>query len=503
MSERDLTGAGRAHRGAASSSRGRAPTPAPSEVPQYSYVWLLYVVAAVAAVGLAFAVFKLHYSFGQAPHRIVKLLAGASLFVIVFFRPRIALFAWLLAMPIGEWLPATGIPGVNGPNLLFIIMLFSWVIPRILRGEKLAVRTRIAIPLAVYIAVLFLSVFRAAAAPPGGASYDLVRMLKTVWQGGIGFAIYFVVANTVKDEKEVSNLLVTLGVGCGMGALIAMRQYMGTDSTRRIAGSLGDINDLAAYFAMCASMLVGLGFASGAFSRVKGLVIWGSAALTSVAVLLPKSRGGFVGVACGIGYLAYMTGKKAFIGFLIVLALSPFWAPGFVKDRIAETRVDSIEASLVGDPTDRLDPSAGVRLEIWGIVLRASMRSPIIGYGYGTVPYLTRGSLNRPFSAHSLYFGTLGETGLVGLVILFWLISACARSGMELRRLASSRLNKGLATGFLAALAALLVANVFGQRFAHISIAGTFFFIAGLVDRSIMFERAARAPEGAKGEFAS
>lgn len=501
MTARSPSGTSRSHRGAASSRRP-APAPSPSEVPQYSYAWLLYVLAGVAAIGLAFAVFKLHYSFGQAPHRIVKLLVGVALFTIVFFKPRIALYAWLLAMPIGEWLPATGIPGVNGPNLLFMIMLFSWIVPRILRGERLMVRTRIALPLAAYVAVLALSVVRAAVAPPAGASYEFVRMLKTVWQGGLGFAVYFVVANTVEDEREIRNLLVTLGMGCSVGALIALRQYAGTASTRRIAGALGDINDLAAYFAMCASMLVGLVFSSRAFGRLKALVIWASAALSCVAVALPKSRGGFLGVACGVGYLAHMIGRKTFIVFLIVLALSPLWAPGFVRERVAETRMDSVAADLVGDPSDRLDPSAGVRLEIWSIVLRSWIRSPIVGYGYGTVPYLTQDRLTRPFSAHSLYFGTMGEAGLVGLVALFWLLNACLRSGLELRRIATSPLTRGLATSFLAAFVALLVANVFGQRFEHISIAGTFFFIAGLVDRSILFERTARAPEGARGELA-
>ena len=68
-------------------------------------------MVAVAAVGLAFAIFRLNYSFGQAPHRIVKMLAGVALLTVVLFRPRVALYAWLLAVPIGEWLPATGIPG--------------------------------------------------------------------------------------------------------------------------------------------------------------------------------------------------------------------------------------------------------------------------------------------------------------------------------------------------------------------------------------------------------
>ncbi|MEA3409717.1 MAG: O-antigen ligase family protein, partial [Candidatus Eisenbacteria bacterium] len=153
-----------------------------------------------------------------------------------------------------------------------------------------------------------------------------------------------------------------------------------------------------------------------------------------------------------------------------------------------ETTVESLEAGLVGDTTDRLDPSAGVRLDIWRIVAKKSLKSPIVGYGYAAVPYLTAGELSRPFSAHSLYFETLGETGLVGLVVLFWLLFACLRSGRELLRVASTRTSRGLAVAFIGATVALILANVFGERFTHISIAGTYFFLAGLVDRSIAIE---------------
>ena len=89
------------------------PGPAPSEVPQYGYGWLVYVGAALAAIVLSFVIYKLHYTYGQAPHRIVKMLIGALVVLLVFFRPTVALHAWLLAMPIGEWLPASGIPGTS------------------------------------------------------------------------------------------------------------------------------------------------------------------------------------------------------------------------------------------------------------------------------------------------------------------------------------------------------------------------------------------------------
>jgi O-antigen ligase len=184
-----------------------------------------------------------------------------------------------------------------------------------------------------------------------------------------------------------------------------------------------------------------------------------------------------------------MMSKKAFIVFLLVLLASPLWAPGFVKDRVLETEIDSVEAQITGDVTDRLDPTAAVRLEIWSIVLREVAKRPVFGYGFGSVPMLTVGHLGTAFSAHSLYLETLGDTGLIGLVILVWLLTACVRSGFELTRRATTPLTRGLAVGFVAATAVLVLANVFGQRFLHRSIAGSYFVLAGLVERAILIEK--------------
>ena len=467
--------------------RRPAPVPGPSEVPQYSYGWAVYVLAGLLALAMAYLIFKLHYTYGQAPHRIIKMLVGFVVLLLVVFRSRFALYVWLLAIPMGEWLPATGIPGVNGPNLLIVVMMLSWIVPRIMQGQRVLSRTRLSGPIAAYLALLVFSLARGWLFPPG-PGYDGFQMMKSVWQIVLGFVVYFAVANVVVDRKQISGLLVTFAVGSTVGALIAVRQFLGAGFDARVGGAIGDINDLGAYFAVTASALFGLFLTSRAFTGFRKWLIGVSALLAGFGVMIPKSRGGYVGVAAGVGVITYLIDKRAVVVFAVILALSPVWAPDFVQDRVAETTVDSLEAGLLGDATDRLDPSAGVRLEIWRIIAKKSLESPIIGHGYAAVPYLTAGELSRPFSAHSLYFATLGETGLIGLVVLAWLISACVASGRELLRVASSPGSRGLAIAFLGATVALLVANVFGQRFTHISIAGTYFFLAGLVDRSIAIE---------------
>ncbi len=470
----------------------------PSQVPQYSYGWLMPVLGALLAFALAFAVFKLHYTYGQAPHRIVKMMIGMVLVMFVFFKPKFAIHAWLLAMPVGEWLPSSGIPGLNGPNLLFIVLFLSWVVPRIMAGEQIMVRTRIGMPLALFVALLLLSAVHGILFPPG-SGYEPVAMMKAVWQSILGFSIYFIVANTVKDEKEVRNLLITLAAGAILGGVIAVRQYVASGDASRIAGALGDVNDLAAYFAMVAAFLIPVATVPGTFSFLRRIVLLGSAGLATLTAFMPKSRGAYIGLGLAVLYLSNRISKKALVVVLVVLALSPVWAPDSLKDRVAETRSSDFEMSLTGDVTDRLDPSSAVRLEIWGVVMREFIRSPIIGHGYASVPYLTYGKLDRPWSAHSLYVETAGEMGLIGLAALAWLFIACIKSGHELFRVAKSPLGKRLAIGFLASTVALLVTNAFGQRLTHISIAGTYFFAAALIDRNILLERENHANEARKG----
>jgi O-antigen ligase len=329
-------------------------------------------------------------------------------------------------------------------------------------------------------------------------------MLKSVWQSAIGLGVYFVVVNTVSTREQTRNLLVSFAIGCSLAAFIAFREFVQAGGAKRIAGSLGDINDLGAYFAMCVSVLAGLAFASGAFRGWRRLAVWAATALAFAGVAFPKSRGGFLGAAAGLGATTYLTNRRATIIFLIVAAASPLWAPGFVKERVAETRVvESVESSAWEDQYAGLDPNVTVRFDIWKAALAATVRSPIVGYGYAAVPYLTAPVLDRPYSAHSLYVETAAQSGIVGLTVLFWLISACVRSGRELLALASDSATRGLAVGFLAGTLAIMLACVFGQRLTHTVVAGTFFFLAGLVDRSIAFERAALAPAVAETEHAS
>jgi O-antigen ligase len=486
MAQRDLQN--RVQRGP-----GRLP---PAEVPQYSYSWLPYLLCGLLALLLAFVITRLNYGHGQAPHRIIKMIVGVAFVAFTVLRPKLALHLWILAMPVAAWLPVTGIPGLNGVNLLFVVAVLGWVMPWLTNREPLLPPARITAPLVLYIVVLFASAFRTILFPPEGTSYAASDLLLRVWQRVPALGIYFVVLGSVRTEKRMKALMNTFALSMIVAALIAVRQFIATpeESARRIGAGMNP-NDFAAYVAMCGTALLAYVFYSGAFRGLKRAIIWTGAALASIAVLLPKSRGGYLGFAGGLAALTYLFSRKAFFVFLIIMLASPLWVPGFVKERVMETEVDSVEAQIAGDVTDRLDPSAAVRIDIWGIVIREVAHRPFFGYGFGAVPRLTVGEIGRPFSAHSLYFETLGDMGLIGFAALLWLLVACVRSGFDLMRRATTPMSKGLSIGFIAASVVMLLTNVFGQRFLHRSIAGSYFLLAGLVDRSILMERRAASTE--------
>ncbi|MFH1502396.1 MAG: O-antigen ligase family protein [Candidatus Eisenbacteria bacterium] len=472
--------------------------PPPGEVPQYSYAWVPYVLGGIAALALAIVITRLNYGYAQAPHRIVKMILGASFLAFTVFRPKLALHLWLLAMPVAAWLPVTGIPGLNGVNLLFIVALVGWVGPWFMSGQRLLPRTRIGPALAFYIVVLFASVIRTILFPPEGTEFGPTELLLRVWQRVPALAIYYVAVGSTRDYDRIRSLIGTFAVSTGIAALIAFRQFATTPDVRRVGGGMNP-NDFAAYVGMCATALIAHVFTSSAFTRTRRLVLWVAAGLASIAVLLPKSRGGYVGFAGGLSAVTFLMSKKAFIVFLLVLIASPLWAPGFVKDRVLETEVESMEAQISGDVTDRLDPSAAVRIEVWRIVLSEVAARPVFGFGFGSVPMLTLDRMGTPFSAHSLYFETLADMGLIGVAALAWLLVACTRSGFELARRATTPLTRGLAVGFIAATVVLLLTNVFGQRFLHRSIAGSYFVLAGMVDRSVLLEKDAAAHRHEEG----
>src|SRR5437867_1086607 len=98
----------------------------------------------VAALGALLALLLvalfvvLDYHFGQAPHRLVKILVGVGLMVGIVVQPRVGLFLIPVITPFLPWIPPLDVPGVNPLNVLLGSVFLTWVFHRVLqRGPVL------------------------------------------------------------------------------------------------------------------------------------------------------------------------------------------------------------------------------------------------------------------------------------------------------------------------------------------------------------------------------
>jgi probable O-glycosylation ligase (exosortase A-associated) len=147
-------------------------------------------------------------------------------------------------------------------------------------------------------------------------------------------------------------------------------------------------------------------------------VIFGCAALSTVAVFGSHSRGALLAVVAMLGFLWLKGRRKVVIGILMVSALPLLIL--FMPEHWTE------RMQTIGDY--REEESARARIETWTMLFNLALDRPILGGGFE--PYkrwifdIYNPSFQGTYSAHSIYFQVLGEHGFPGLALflLFWLL---------------------------------------------------------------------------------
>ncbi|MFL5823483.1 MAG: O-antigen ligase family protein [Solirubrobacteraceae bacterium] len=150
-----------------------------------------------------------------------------------------------------------------------------------------------------------------------------------------------------------------------------------------------------------------------------GLAMLAAAGLRAAALLLDRwlARPHRLPV-----FLDRLTPRMAWAGaaLVVLLVLIAIGAPGFVSREYH--RFTSNAGPSAAQVRDRLtDPASNGRVVLWQVALRQFDHDPFLGGGAGT--YQTYSAQHRTDSdtvtdAHSLYLQTLGESGVLGMILL-------------------------------------------------------------------------------------
>ncbi|MCS6306463.1 MAG: O-antigen ligase family protein [Nitrospira sp.] len=312
-----------------------------------------------------------------------------------------------------EWIP--GLSAIPVPTALAILMFFKVFMTGGIDFSR--IQTKLWIPLFVVMAIHV---------PIAANNFWAIITLKDMF---LVFCSYLGIITFVNSvEKMMTLMKMWLGIHAFLAIMGTLQGGIG------IGGWMGDEND----FCMVMDMVVPFAYfllfsVTGAVQKIKYLAFLGTFLLAAMATL---SRGGFIGLAAVGAYCWYRSPKKG--SALVVLSIAVMFMVLFAP----QTYWDEV-ASSTSDETMGEEGTGGARLYTWGIGVDMFLHNPIIGVGQSNFPWSIgeyeegRTFHTRSFAgrqAHSAWVTLIAELGLVGTLIVGWMLFQCYRDLAFIRR---------------------------------------------------------------------
>jgi O-antigen ligase len=346
----------------------------------------------------------------------------AIAFMLVALASLTAGFVLFTMLTFLEVLPGLGGPALSVGKLAGLLVAISWLATVSARGGERTdfIRAR---PGLAYLLALFLvwSLLSQLWAEDPGTS------LTATLRYALNLAIFPIVFAVVQER---SHAFWIVGAFAG-GALVAALYGLATPpdpnaDLDRIAGTIGDPNQLAAVLVAGGALAIGLAGVARAGSAWRPLAL-STGGVCLLATFFTLSRGGLIAMGCALGAGLLLAGRWRPRAALIA-AVASLAAIGYFG---------SLASPAARDRVVQSDGGTG-RTDVWEVGWRMVEANPVTGIGAGnfegtSVHYLLEpGAIQRdefivdtPRVAHNLYLQILSELGAVGLV-LFSAIVLCA-----------------------------------------------------------------------------
>ena len=298
-------------------------------------------------------------------------------------------------------------------------------------------------------------------------------------------ALLFIAGAALRTPKHMAIMVVLM---C-LSVLLVNRSFHQTMSGRdfsqfsyglRDAGPLGYAgeNGMGAFQAQCAVFLIGLSaFARKIWVRLGLLFV----ALTCVySLVFTFSRGGYLGFLVGVLVLGIIKERKLLPILALLLLVWQGIVPNAVRERVQMTYSEG----------EGLDSSAQERVDLWEDAISVIKLNPVLGAGFDTYKYMGRVGDFR--DTHNYYLKVFVETGLVGLLILLWLIAASCKLSWQLFRATDDPVLSALGCSLLATMCCSAVLNLFGDRWTYLQVNGFLWVLLGMAARGVLIAEQGR-----------
>jgi len=294
--------------------------------------------------------------------------------------------------------------------------------------------------------------------------------------------LYFLAFSALKTEEQQKTMLVIMATVVMFIAVREFRNFSEGGSFSYESRAEGPFwivglgaNHLGAFIADYGSLLLGM-FLIDKHKYRKWLYL--TAVVFSLHPLFfSYSRGAYLAVLAVL--VVYGLINKRLL-LAVVVALVFTWQavlPQTVVERITMTET----------PEGQLESSAAERVELWEHAKKIFEEHPVFGIGFNGFGYTLPGA--RLTDTHNFYLKTASEQGVIGLILLGLILSRAFTSGWQLYRGGRTTFHQGLGLGFIGCVTAMVVSNIFGDRFSYFVLGSYFWLLWGMVERAIQLSR--------------
>jgi O-antigen ligase len=409
------------------------------------------VFASVAlSVAVAIAALAVHQ-----PIYVFVLLAAIGFMTALIVDPPVGLALFTLMTFFGELVGAASPLKAAGA-----LLLLSWFLQISTREQRRAPFLAWSRPQIFYTALTIVvwAVFSIIWAADGGVAESTALRLT------LNVVLLIVVPTFVSTRRDLVIVVYAYVFGAGLTALYGIASgNTNTDAAGRLAGGVGDPNELAALLIpgiVLAFVLMPI--ARTLFTRTLLIL---AVTIQAIALVLAQSRGGVIALAAAALAGILWGGRqrrKVLAGVVASVSSVALYA---ALGSLSLGRFSSFGGGGTG------------RVDIWSVALQVFRAHPIQGVGIGNFPVVEGqyAAANLNISridlvldmhkvAHNTYLNVLADLGFVGFALFVGLLYLVFRAIATRIRAAKSSGDlelEGLTRGLLVALAGLLVAYTF------------------------------------------
>ncbi|MDE2179315.1 MAG: O-antigen ligase family protein [candidate division NC10 bacterium] len=362
-------------------------------------------------------------------------------------------------------------------NIGYFIALGGWVWKRV-RDRRWPVTFT---PIGVFFSLFFLASLLSAT-----FAIDRWSGFRGAWDVFRPLSLFLMIVNDVDTVPKVRFCLWSFIASTGVGVAWGLFNYFSKNQLRLEIKSLGHPNSTAPYLVIMLALLIGLLLLMD--WPIPGKMAMGAlAVLTLVALFLTYSRGGWAAFMACLLFFSISLRRWTLIAVATLLVIATFLSLQ-IAGRLYTRQIEMLTHLSQDD-------NARERVKIWRAAILILKDRPLLGVGprnfrIKTLDYKQYG-LKEPYrDGHSLFFHTMAEEGLLGLLALTAVFVCYAYEGIKQRHVERS-LCRALWYVAMGSFITVLVAGVVNTTLES-EVAIAFWSLTALMLSS---SRAARLPQ--------